>query len=148
MFLSRECKKKEAISFTLRLFLRSGFWCNSMFTKFTTVQILVEIEGTEKSRGLQSSKLTGQIPVLTILLPVTLDRACGVSSSSYVLLTLVSTARKWPVHIFINSFLQVEQSFLHLAYQSQSHLRLTVGQSVSMCWCRAQIWDFWPEIFF
>jgi hypothetical protein len=27
-------------------------------------------------------------------------------------------------------------------------LRLTVGQSVSMSWCQAQIWDIWPEIFF
>jgi hypothetical protein len=27
-------------------------------------------------------------------------------------------------------------------------LRLTVSQSVSISWCRAQIWDFWPEIFF
>jgi hypothetical protein len=24
----------------------------------------------------------------------------------------------------------------------------TDGQSVSMSWCRAQIWDFWPDIFF
>jgi hypothetical protein len=31
--------------------------------------------------------------------------------------------------------------------QSQSHIA-TVGLSVSMSWCRAQIWDFWPEIFF
>jgi hypothetical protein len=29
--------------------------------------------------------------------------------------------------------------------QSQSHFA-TDGQSVSMSWCRAQIWDFWPEI--
>lgn len=35
--------------------------------KFTTVQILVEIERTEKSQGLRSSKLTGQIPMLIIL---------------------------------------------------------------------------------
>jgi hypothetical protein len=25
---------------------------------------------------------------------------------------------------------------------------LTNGQSVSMSWCRAQTWDFWPEIFY
>jgi hypothetical protein len=31
--------------------------------------------------------------------------------------------------------------------QSQSHIA-TDGQSVSMSWCRAQIWDIWPEIFF
>jgi hypothetical protein len=31
--------------------------------------------------------------------------------------------------------------------QSQSHIA-TDGQSVSMSWCRAQIWDFWPENFF
>jgi hypothetical protein len=30
---------------------------------------------------------------------------------------------------------------------SQSHIA-TDGQSVSMSWCRAQIWDFWPEILF
>jgi hypothetical protein len=29
----------------------------------------------------------------------------------------------------------------------QSHIA-TDGQSVSMSWCRAQIWDFWPEIIF
>jgi hypothetical protein len=27
-------------------------------------------------------------------------------------------------------------------------LRLTVSQSVSMSWCRAQIWEIWPDIFF
>jgi hypothetical protein len=31
--------------------------------------------------------------------------------------------------------------------QSQSH-SATDGQSVSMSWCQAQIWDIWPEIFF
>jgi hypothetical protein len=31
--------------------------------------------------------------------------------------------------------------------RSQSHIA-TDGQSVSMSWCRAQIWDFRPEIFF
>jgi hypothetical protein len=31
--------------------------------------------------------------------------------------------------------------------QSQSHFA-TDGQSVSMSWCRAQVWNFWPEIFF
>jgi hypothetical protein len=31
--------------------------------------------------------------------------------------------------------------------QSQSHIA-TDSQSVSMSWCRAQIWDFWPEIIY
>jgi hypothetical protein len=31
--------------------------------------------------------------------------------------------------------------------QSQSHIA-TDGQSVSMSWCQAQIWDIWPEFYF
>jgi hypothetical protein len=38
-------------------------------------------------------------------------------------------------------------AFHFISSQSQSHIA-TDGQSVSMSWCRAQLWDFWPEIFF
>jgi hypothetical protein len=45
------------------------------------------------------------------------------------------------LQLSIESFVATHQS------QSQSYIA-TDGQSVSMSWCRAQIWDFWPDIFF